>query len=97
MVFNTIDEREDLFKARLKTPDYPRMAGISINKDLTEQIRMKRAEMHVLVNYANGNGFKADPAGDMIIVDGVKYYHGDLHKLLPLSTLENVMTKKIGK
>ena len=97
MVFNNIDEREDLFKARLKTPDYTRMAGISINKDLTEQIRMKRAEMHVLVNYANGNGFKADPAGDMIIVDGVKYYHRDLHKLLPLSTLENVMTKKIGK
>ena len=97
IVFNNTDVREDLFKARFKTKDYPRMKGVWINEDLTEQTRMKRAEMRAIVNYANENGYKATQAGDLIIIDAVKYYYGDLHKLPPPLTLENAMTKKTAK
>ena len=76
-------------KNRKKIKQFEECARVWINEDLTLEKRREWAELRLIVEQAGREGLNARQAGDIIIVEGIRYGHQDLHKLPDPLCLEN--------
>ena len=86
-----------VMKNRKKIKQFEDCARVWINEDLTVEKRRQWSEMRLIVEQANREGMSARQAGDVIIVEGIRYKHQDLHKLPGPLCLENATIRKTPK
>ena len=89
-----ISTRNELLKNRLVIKQNPNCKDIWINEVVLDQVRVQRNELHALHLLALSKGHDSRHVQDVLIVDGITYSHGSIHRLPAGINLEAAYTRE---
>ena len=88
--------RNDILRNRQEIKKNPNCKFIWMNEVVPDQVKTQRNELHALHNLALKNGHNSRHILDTLIIDGITYSHGTIHRLPAGIKLEAPYTREIG-
>ena len=89
-----VSTRNELLKNRLVIKQNPNCKDIWLNEVVLDQVRKERNELHTLHLLAMNKGHDSRHIQDVLIVDGITYSHGSIHRLPVGINLEAAYTRE---
>ena len=87
--------RNEILKYRQEIKKNPNCKYIWMNEVILDQVKTQRNELHALHILALKNGHSSKHVLDTLVVDGITYSHGSIHRLPVDITLEAAYTREI--